>query len=143
MEPYICFNCNGAEYRCGSNKCCSDCYGGKYCWEENVVLILKKSTKNTKNNKNKNSSIDTIRIDGKYDGYRMWISNDYKNLKNGFYWENFGLKPVIRDKYNRIKNNQSNKNDYSKQLSVKITNDDNSPLMNKGVYLYCKSCYDN
>ena len=73
----------------------------------------------------------------------MWISNDYKNLKNGFYWENFGLKPIVKLKYKRKNNNQSNKNEYYKQLSIKITNNDNCPLLNQGVYLYCKSCYDN
>jgi hypothetical protein len=141
MEGYKCYECYGSEYRCGTGDrdCACEGYGGKYCWEKKVVLILKKNII-TKNNGKKEVK---IRIDGKYDGYgRMEISDDYKNLKHGLKWSDFRLNPKVRDKHNCKKNQYYNKDSY-KQLYVDIVPEDKGMLMNKGVYLYCKSCYDN
>ena len=141
MNGYKCYECNGAEYRCGTNDphCACEGYGGKYCWEKKVVLILKKKVL-TKNNVKKEV---TIRIDGKYDGYgRMEISDDYKNLKYNLKWSDFKLKPKVKEKYN-CKKNQSYNKDYYNQFYIDIVPEDKGMIMNKGVSLYCKSCYDN
>tara|TARA_B110000285_G_C14945430_1_gene524092 strand:+ start:24 stop:419 length:396 start_codon:yes stop_codon:yes gene_type:complete len=131
MNSYKCFNCNGSYYRCGTGQgknCEYNCdgFGGIYCWEKEVVLILQ--PKNTKK----------IKINGRYDGYgRMYISDKYKNLKNGLYWKNFDLYPYIYEAFN------TTKEIFYKQLCIDIIPDDNGILMNEGVSIYCKSCYDN
>ena len=130
MYPYKCFNCNGSYYRCGTGEgknCGCGGEGGKYCWEDEMVLILRPKNKKYK-----------IKINGKYDGYgRMNISDKYKNLKNNIYWEDFDLYPYV------LKNYSSKNNRYYKQLCVDIVPEDRGPLMNEGVYIYCRSCYDN
>jgi len=99
--------------------------GGKYCWEKEVVLILK-----PKNSKYK------IQINGNYDGYgRMYISDNYKNLKNGFYWEDFDLYPYSYEAYNTRTEKLYN------QLCIDIACEDQTPLTKDRVYIHCRSCY--
>ena len=131
MYPYKCFYCYGAEYSCGTGQgknCEHNCdgEGSKLCWEDEIVLILRPEKKKYK-----------IKINGIYAGYgRMYISDKYKNLKNGLYWEDFDLYPYIYIAWNTKK-----KKEY-KQLCVDVVSDNHGPLLNEGVYIYCCSCYD-
>jgi hypothetical protein len=127
MYPYKCFNCNGSYYRCGTGegkRCGCGGEGSKLCWEDDVVLILYPKNSNK------------IKINGIYAGYgRMYISDKYKNLKNGIYWSDFDLYPYIYKAYS-----SKNNNNY-KQLCIDIVPEDHGPIMNDGVYIYCRSCY--
>ena len=127
MCSYNCFICNGAEYRCGKNNDNCPCggNGGKYCWEENVVLVLKKDKSKKK-------------IEGTYDGYRrMSINKKYINQpKKNWDWAEFELKPYMKECYC-----PKNRSSYS-TLCINIVPQNGGLLLNPGVYIYCKSCYD-
>jgi hypothetical protein len=55
--PYTCEKCGGAYQRCAIH---SNCQGGQFCWETNVVLLVNGEPKS-----------------GEYDGYgRVWVGSE-------------------------------------------------------------------
>ena len=147
MFTYQCFYCNGGEYRCGNKNCYSDCEGGRYCFEKNMVLVLNKNDLKLKNNKNSKSN---IKLYGTYDGYgRMMLNiredniDDYKNKPDPYNqdnksltWNHFELIPYTRKHY-------STDNYYlKKKLCINVAFENGGILLNDGVYIYCESCYE-
>lgn len=112
--PYECDKCRGGNFRCGSTFCKSTCKGGQCCWEENVVLVLAKDSKE-------------IVYDSTYDGYGRIYTNREIPCE-GWTWEEFGLtleKDISQGKM------YINLNDYSEGIR-----------RNKEIAkVYCKSCY--
>nr|QDY52077.1 hypothetical protein 3_56 [Mimiviridae sp. ChoanoV1] len=92
LFPYICTKCRGGDFRCGSQHCeKTNCKGSQCCWEEKMVLVLKKNK-------------DVIVICGKYDGYGRMIT-DKLIPGRGWTWKEFGLK-LEKDGYLAINLNQ-------------------------------------
>ena len=80
-----------------------------------------------------------LKPDKSYNLYRHIMKKYILNQNNivAHHWEDFDLYPYV------LKNYSSKNNRYYKQLCVDIVPEDHGPLMNEGVYIYCRSCYDN